>query len=106
MFYDKPLKKKRTNLPKVQYFIDGADGNGYIIKAMDESVRYYPHYKKVKDSSGPFAATLDNGKPTIIKEIMGYSERTQKYRVIYTVNSINYIMANEYVIPSPYHWDH
>ena len=39
------------------------------------------------------AATLDNGKRGIIKEIVSYNEKTQKYKVIYTDNSIDYIKA-------------
>ena len=93
VYDNKPLQKKRTNLSKEHYVIDSVDGNGYIIKAMDESVAYYPRHKLVKDSSGPFAATLDNGKRGIIKEIIGYNERTQKYKVIYTDNNVDYIKA-------------
>ena len=93
VYDNKPLQKKRTNLSKEHYIIDSIDGNGYIIKARDESIAYYPRHKLVKDSSGPYAATLDNGKRGIIKEIVSYNEKTQKYKVIYTDNSIDYIKA-------------
>ena len=93
VYGNKPLQKKRTNLPKEHYVIDSVDGNGYIIKAMDESVAYYPRHKQVKDSSDSFAAILDNGKRAIINDIIGYNERSQKYKVIYTDNSVDYIKA-------------
>ena len=81
------------NLSKEHYVNDSIDGNGYIINSMDESVAYYPRHKQVKDSSDSFAAILDNGKRAIINDIIGYNERSQKYKVIYTDNSVDYIKA-------------
>ena len=66
---------------------------GYVIKSKDESIAYYPRHKLVKDSSGPFAETLDGGKRGIIKEILEYYPKTDKYKVIYTDNSVDTIKA-------------
>ena len=93
VYDNQPLVKKRTNLSKEHYIIDSLDGNGYIIKAKDESIAYYPRHKLVKDSSGPLADTLDNGKRGIIKEILEYYPRSDKYKVIYTDNSVDTIKA-------------
>ena len=93
VYDNKPLQKKRTNLSKEHYIIDSIEGNGYVIKSKDESIAYYPRHKLVKDSSGPFAETLDGGKRGIIKEILEYYPKTDKYKVIYTDNSVDTIKA-------------
>ena len=93
VYDNKPLQKKRTNLSKEHYIIDSIEGNGYVIKAKDESIAYYPRHKLVKDNSGPLAETLDDGKRGIVREILEYYPKSDKYKVVYTDNSVDTIKA-------------
>ena len=79
-----PLQKNRTNLSKVSYNIDSLAGNQFVIKAADDSIDTVPGYKIVRcERNIPLASTIKNGKRGIVKEIIYYHEKENKYEVEY-----------------------
>lgn len=78
------IGKKRSNLSKESYIIDGKDRNMYIIKANDGSIDLFPAYKLVKcDSRYKVANTIKNGKRGVIEKIISYNSRNDSYKVKY-----------------------
>lgn len=87
------IGKKRTNLSHDYYLIDSERGNGYLIKAQDGSVDYYPRHKLVKSGTGNFAETLKNDKRGIVKEITAYDSKDQTYSIVYDEGTRDVIKA-------------
>lgn len=77
------FNKRRSNLSKEYYKIDSPQGFGYLIKSKDHSVAYYPRHKLVKGKTNKYAETIDNDNYGIIKQIISYDEREDKYIHIY-----------------------
>lgn len=77
------MKKRRTKLSPDYYIVDSEQGNGFLIKAADDSVAYYPRHKLIKSSTGKYASTIDDASFGIVDEIIDYNEKTDKYTVIY-----------------------
>ena len=89
-----PLQKNRTNLSKVSYVIDSLSGNQFIIKAADGSVDTVPGYKLLRcEKSIPLAPTIKNSKRGIVKEIVDYNPRDNKYTVEYDNGEMDEIPA-------------
>ena len=90
----KPLEKRRGNLSKEAYIVDGVSGNQYIIKAADGSVDKYPAYRLVKcDKRYPLARTIKEGKRAVVERIISYNEKRDKYRVKYDNGRFDVIPA-------------
>lgn len=97
------IGKKRSNLSKDYYIVDSKEGNGYLIKSLDESVGYYPRHKLVISGTGKQAKTLDDGKRGIVSEINGYDEKKDKYSIIYTDGTKDTIKAKHMRETRPTH---
>lgn len=78
-----PLKKKRNKLSQNYYIVDSEQGNGFLIKAADDSVAYYPRHKLIRSNEGKYADTIDNDSFGIIDKIIDYDAKTDKYKVVY-----------------------
>ena len=85
LFLDKnPLVKRRGNLSKESYIVDGRDRNQIIIRAKDGSIDTYPIYRLMKsDKRYRLAETLHNQQRGIIDKITGYDAKKDKYHVLY-----------------------
>ncbi|KAI5498963.1 integrase core domain containing protein family [Trichomonas vaginalis G3] len=80
---DKPLTKKRLRLSRNYYIVDSTQGNGYLIKAADDSIAFYPRHKLVESSNGKLAETIDEAKRGVVIEILGYNTNDDTYKVRY-----------------------
>lgn len=80
---DKPLTKKRLRLSRNYYIVDSTQGNGYLIKAADDSIAFYPRHKLVESSNGKLAETIDEAKRGVVIEILGYNINDDTYKVRY-----------------------
>ena len=89
---DKPtIGKKRSNLSPDCYVVDSMNGNGYNIRAKDDSIAFYPRHKLVLSKTGNKASpgtlsigeTLNDGKRGIVDKILSYDEKHDKYEVVY-----------------------
>ncbi|EAX87117.1 hypothetical protein TVAG_112360 [Trichomonas vaginalis G3] len=100
---DKPFKKKRLNLSRNYYILDSAQGNGFLIRAEDDSVAFYPRHKLVESSNGRLAKTLDDAKRGVIAEILSYNSRTDKYKVRYEGGVEDEIKSNALRESKPTH---
>ena len=79
-----PLTKRRTNLSKQAYVVDGRDRNQIIIRAEDGSIDTIPAYRLVKsDRRYRIADTIRNQQRGVIDKILDYNEKNDKYKVIY-----------------------
>ena len=78
-----PLKKKRSKLSQNYYIVDSEQGNGFLIKAADESIAYYPRHKLIRSNKGKYADSIDNNSFGIIDKIIDYDVKTDKYKVVY-----------------------
>ena len=78
-----PLKKKRSKLSQNYYIVDSEQGNGFLIKAADDSVAYYPRHKLIRSNKGKVADSIDNNSFGIIDKIIDYDVKTDKYKVVY-----------------------
>lgn len=88
----KSIGKNRTNLSMYAYIIDDYDGNNFLVKSKDGSVESYPAYKLVKcDNRYRIANTIKNGKRGVIEKIISYSEKKDKYQVLYDEGSKDFI---------------
>ncbi len=87
------IGKKRANLSQDHYLVDSISGNGYLIKAADDSVGYYPRHRLVKNGDGKFAATLNNDKRGIVDHIKSYNPANDTYKVVYSEGTEDTIKA-------------
>ena len=101
-----PLSKKRGNLSKDYYVIQEQDDNGYLIRALDGSVAYYPRHKLVplKTASNiKQAQTLKDGKRGVVERIEKYDSKNDKYTVVYDEGTQDTIPAKNLRETRPTH---
>ncbi|KAI5520773.1 integrase core domain containing protein family [Trichomonas vaginalis G3] len=79
----KPHEKVRNQLSDDYYIVDSSQGNGYLIKAADHSVAFYPRFRLVESENGRLAKTVDEAKRGIVNKIVSYDEDKDEYTVIY-----------------------
>ena len=79
-----PLTKRRSNLSKESYIVDGRDRNQLLIRAKDGSIDTMPAYRLVKaDKRYKVAETILDQQRGVIDKITGYDKEKDKYNVIY-----------------------
>ena len=78
-----PLKKKRYNVSNESYKIAGKEGKHYILEAADGTTMIKPRYKLVRADVNKYqqAKTIDGAWNGVIKEIISFDKRTNKYKV-------------------------
>ncbi len=87
------LMKKRFNLGRNVYEVDSKEGNQYVIKARDESVATYPRHRLHLTATGKVANTLGD-KRGMVKDIINYDEKNDKYKVEYSNKKSEWIPSN------------
>ena len=89
-----PIGKRRSNLSKEAYIVDGRDRNQIIIRSKDGSIDTYPAYKLVKsDNRYKLAETIRNQQRGIVDKILNYNEKKDKYNIIYDEGTKDIIPA-------------
>ena len=78
-----PLKKKRYNVSNESYKIAGKEGKHYILEAADGTTMIKPRYKLVRADVNKYqqAETIDGAWNGVLKEIISFDKRTNKYKV-------------------------
>ena len=78
-----PLKKKRYNVSNESYKIVGKEGKHYILEAADGTTMIKPRYKLVRADVNKYqqAKTIDGAWNGVLKEIISFDKRTNKYKV-------------------------
>ena len=78
-----PLKKKRYNVSNESYKIVGKEGKHYILEAADGTTMIKPRYKLVRADFNKYqqAKTIDGAWNGVLKEIISFDKRTNKYKV-------------------------
>ena len=78
-----PLKKKRYNVSNESYKIAGKEGNHYILEAADGTTMIKPRFKLVRADVNKYqqAKTIDGAWNGVLKEIISFDKRTNKYKV-------------------------
>ena len=78
-----PLKKKRYNVSNESYRIAGKEGKHYILEAADGTTMIKPRYKLVRADVDKYkqAETIDGAWNGVLKEIISFDKRTNKYKV-------------------------
>ena len=78
-----PLKKKRYNVSNESYKIAGKEGKHYILEAADGTTMIKPRYKLVRADVNKYqqAKTIDGAWNGVLKEIISFDKRTNKYKV-------------------------
>ena len=78
-----PLKKKRYNVSNESYRIAGKEGKHYILEAADGTTMIKPRYKLVRADVNKYqqAETIDGAWNGVLKEIISFDKRTNKYKV-------------------------
>ena len=96
VFEKSPFSKKRKNVSKVNYIIDSKSGNQFLIKSKDESVDKMPGYRLIKDKNEriPLAETIKGGKRGEIEKIVSYDVKKNKYHIIWTDGSTDFIPSS------------
>lgn len=89
----KTFSKRRTQLSENAYVIDSIVGNKYLIRAKDDSVALYPRYQLYKENKNntKIADTIDNASTGIVKEILNYNPKSNKYKIVYEGGVEDYI---------------
>ena len=87
------LRKKRSKLSEDYFLVHETLGNGYLIKAADESVAFYPRFRLVKSDNGKLGKTLDDDKRGIVTEILSYDARKDLYTILYSDGSKDKVKA-------------
>ena len=79
-----PIGKRRSNASKESYIVDGRDRNQIIVRSRDGSIDTLPPYRLIKaDKRYKLAETLRNKQRGVVDKILGYSEKNDKYNVLY-----------------------
>ena len=79
-----PIGKRRTNLSKEAYIVDGRDRNQIIIRSKDGSIDTYPAYRLIKsDKRYKLADTIKNQQREIVDKILNYNEKKDSYNIVY-----------------------
>ena len=78
-----PLKKKRYNVSNESYRIVGKEGKHYILEAADGTTMIKPRYKLVRADVNKYqqAKTIDGAWNGVIKEIISFDKRNNRYKV-------------------------
>ena len=78
-----PLKKKRYNVSNESYKIVGKEGKHYILEAADGTTMIKPRYKLVRADVNKYkqAKTIDGAWNGVLKEIISFDKRTNRYKV-------------------------
>ena len=78
-----PLKKKRYNVSNESYKIAGKEGKHYILEASDGTTMIKPRFKLVRADVNKYqqAKTINGAWNGVIKEIISFDKRTNKYKV-------------------------
>ena len=78
-----PLKKKRYNVSNESYKIVGKEGKHYILEAADGTTMIKPRYKLVRADVNKYkqAKTIDGAWNGVIKEIISFDKRNNRYKV-------------------------
>jgi hypothetical protein len=87
-----PMNKKRYNVSNESYKIAGKEGNHYILEAEDGTTMIKPRFQLVRADvnkgtgsrgQSPYkqAKTIDGAWNGVLKEIISYDKRTNKYKV-------------------------
>ena len=78
-----PLKKKRYNVSNESYKIAGKEGKHYILEAADGTTMIKPRYKLVRADVNKYqqAKTIDGAWNGVLKEIISFDKRTNRYKV-------------------------
>ena len=78
-----PLKKKRYNVSNESYKIAGKEGNHYILEAADGTTMIKPRFKLVRADVNKYqqAKTIDGAWNGVIKEIISFDKRNNRYKV-------------------------
>ena len=78
-----PLKKKRYNVSNESYKIVGKEGKHYILEAADGTTMIKPRFKLVRADVNKYkqAKTIDGAWNGVLKEIISFDKRTNKYKV-------------------------
>ena len=78
-----PLKKKRYNVSNESYKIAGKEGKHYILEAADGTTMIKPRFKLVRADVNKYqqAKTIDGAWNGVLKEIISFDKRTNRYKV-------------------------
>ena len=78
-----PLKKKRYNVSNESYKIAGKEGKHYILEAADGTTMIKPRFKLVRADVNKYqqAKTIDGAWNGVIKEIISFDKRNNRYKV-------------------------
>ena len=81
-----PLQKKRYQVTNESYKIAGKEGSHYILQARDGSSIIKPRFKLIRADPQKYklASTIEGSSRGVLKEIVSYDQRTNKYRVRYS----------------------
>ena len=78
-----PMNKKRYNVSNESYKIAGKEGNHYILEAEDGTTMIKPRFQLVRADVDKYkqAKTIDGAWNGVLKEIISYDKRTNRYKV-------------------------
>lgn len=81
----KTFSKRRNQFSEHAYIVDSMVGNKYLIRAKDDSVSVYPRHQLYheRNKNIKIADSIDNASTGIVKKIVSYDSRRNKYHVIY-----------------------
>ena len=78
-----PMSKKRYQVSNESYKIAGKEGHHYILEAADGTTMIKPRFQLVRADVNKYkqARTVEGAWNGVVKEIISYDQRTNKYRV-------------------------
>ena len=77
-----PMEKKRYNVSNESYVIAGKEGSHYILQAKDGTTMIKPRFQLVRaDNKYSLANTIDGSNKGVLKEIISFDKRANKYKV-------------------------
>ena len=78
-----PMNKKRYQVSNESYKIAGKEGNHYILEAEDGTTMIKPRFQLVKSDVNKYkqAKTVEGAWNGVLKEIISYDKRTNRYKV-------------------------
>ena len=80
-----PMNKKRYQVSNESYKIAGKEGQHYILEAEDGTTMIKPRFQLVRADVSKYkhAKTVDGAWNGVVKEIVSFDPRTNKYKVIF-----------------------
>ena len=81
-----PMEKKRYSVSNESYIIAGKEGSHYILQAKDGTTMIKPRFQLVRaDNKYSLANTIEGSNKGVLKEIISFDKRANKYKVKFKV---------------------